>query len=140
MQPMVVVFPAPFGPSSPNISPGLATKLTSFTAAISPYCFRSCCTSIMLLLQNKVRLVRSLEISDERLNCQDERSSVLSGSCRLPRNWCDSKASVETSLDAARMSARATMSWRIFEGEPLLNLLPRGPESGHPKCDSSLPL
>src|SRR5216684_8276275 len=76
MQPMVVVFPAPLGPSSPNISPGLATKLTSFTATISPYCLRSCCTSIMLLLQNRMRLARSPEISDERLDCQDEPSST----------------------------------------------------------------
>src|SRR6266851_6467290 len=75
MQPMVVVLPAPLGPSSPNISPAFATKLTSFTAAISPYCLRSCCTSIMLLLQNRVGLANSPEISDERSNCQDEQLS-----------------------------------------------------------------
>ena len=33
---MVVVLPAPLGPSSPNVSPGRISRSTSFTATCSP--------------------------------------------------------------------------------------------------------
>ena len=36
---MQVVFPAPFGPNNPNISPSLISKLTFFSASILPYDF-----------------------------------------------------------------------------------------------------
>src|SRR5208283_1130472 len=39
-------FPAPFGPSSPKISPSFTAKETSSTAAKSPYRFTICFTSI----------------------------------------------------------------------------------------------
>jgi hypothetical protein len=44
-----VVFPAPFGPSRPKISPVRTVKLTSFTATKSPNCFFSLVTSIALV-------------------------------------------------------------------------------------------
>jgi hypothetical protein len=34
---MVVDLPAPFGPRKPRISPGMTSKLTFFTASMSPY-------------------------------------------------------------------------------------------------------
>src|SRR5690348_1265716 len=43
----VVVFPAPFGPTSPRISPAPTWKLTPRTAAKSPYSFVSASTEIM---------------------------------------------------------------------------------------------
>ena len=43
-----VVFPAPFGPSRPKISPVCTVKLTSFTATKSPNCFFNLVTSIAL--------------------------------------------------------------------------------------------
>ncbi len=44
-----VVFPAPFGPSKPKISPVCTAKLTSFTATKSPNCFFNLVTSIALV-------------------------------------------------------------------------------------------
>src|SRR5688572_17804115 len=46
MQLIVVVLPAPFGPSRPKILPGSAAKLIPSTATRSPYCLRSSWTSI----------------------------------------------------------------------------------------------
>jgi hypothetical protein len=46
MQPIVVVLPAPFGPSKPNTWPGPAAKLMPSTATVSPYCLRSASTDI----------------------------------------------------------------------------------------------
>src|SRR5580704_16072329 len=46
MQLMVVVLPAPLGPSSPKISPGLAENEMSSTAVSSPYDLRRWSTSI----------------------------------------------------------------------------------------------
>ena len=40
----VVVFPAPFGPSSAKTSPFCTSKLTSRTATVSPYDFERCST------------------------------------------------------------------------------------------------
>jgi hypothetical protein len=45
-QPIVVVLPAPFGPSKPNTWPGSAAKLMPSTATVSPYCLRSASTVI----------------------------------------------------------------------------------------------
>src|SRR3954454_18319613 len=44
---IVVVFPAPFGPRNPRISPDWTWKLTSSTAFRSRYLFERCETSIM---------------------------------------------------------------------------------------------
>src|SRR5215813_394669 len=49
---IVVVFPAPFGPRKPRISPGSTRKLTSSTAVTRPYRFVTCWTSITRLLRN----------------------------------------------------------------------------------------
>jgi hypothetical protein len=47
MQPMIVDLPAPFGPSRPKIAAGGALNVTWSTATSSPYCLRSCTTSII---------------------------------------------------------------------------------------------
>src|SRR5262249_38837580 len=44
---IVVVLPAPFGPSRPTISPLPTAKLIPSTASTSPYCLDNRCTSIM---------------------------------------------------------------------------------------------
>ena len=46
MQPIVVVLPAPLGPSRPKNFPGGAVKLTPSTATSSPYFFWRPSTSI----------------------------------------------------------------------------------------------
>ena len=53
MQPIVVDFPAPFGPSSPNTSPGRAVRERPSTATWSPYCFRRSSISIKVVLQGR---------------------------------------------------------------------------------------
>ena len=45
---MVVVFPAPFGPRNPRISPWLTEKPMPSTAARSPYLLVTPATSIMM--------------------------------------------------------------------------------------------
>ena len=44
---IVVVFPAPFGPRKPKISPGATVRLSRSTAVKSPYFFVSSRISIM---------------------------------------------------------------------------------------------
>src|SRR5687768_6959334 len=51
IMPMAVDLPAPFGPSSPNISPSLTSKLMPCTAVVAPYRFQRSATSIMHTLR-----------------------------------------------------------------------------------------
>src|SRR5579871_5093201 len=65
-----VVFPAPFGPRNPRISPFSTRKLTSSTALTGPYRFVRCCTSIM-------------ETPDLKKNGCDQSAILV---CRLKRS------------------------------------------------------
>jgi hypothetical protein len=47
---IVVVFPAPFGPSIPNISPGYTANVTSLTALVSPNDLAMCDTSTIFIV------------------------------------------------------------------------------------------
>ncbi len=47
MHSTAVVFPAPFGPRMPKISPGSTEKLTPSTTVRSPYTLRRSVTSII---------------------------------------------------------------------------------------------
>src|ERR1041385_2190760 len=56
----VVVFPAPFGPNNPRISPGLISNEISLTAKNSPNCFTRCLTCKIGVNMNDQRLSRML--------------------------------------------------------------------------------
>ena len=56
---MVVVLPAPFGPSSPNTSPGVTSRSTPSTATVSPYRTRNPSTSSTLQNPAAARVQRS---------------------------------------------------------------------------------
>src|ERR1051326_5804009 len=47
---MVVLLPAPFGPSKPNTSPRSTSKLTPLTAVCSPKCLVRPCTSMIAVM------------------------------------------------------------------------------------------
>jgi hypothetical protein len=61
---MVVVFPAPFGPSNPRISPGLMSNEISLTATNSPNRFTKCWTRRIGVDMNDQRLSRMMNVRE----------------------------------------------------------------------------
>ena len=63
---IVVVFPAPFGPRNPNVSPSRIVKETLRTASISPYRLRRSRTSTTVVTRPDFRGIRVSERALER--------------------------------------------------------------------------
>jgi len=54
---IVVVFPAPFGPKNPMISPGLTSKVTSSTATLPPNDLEMFCRDNGLIVISHASLI-----------------------------------------------------------------------------------
>ena len=110
MHPMVVDFPAPFGPSRPKILPASTLKLMPSTAASSPYILRRLWTWIMQRLRD-----RTWFFNDQR-NRMEGNSIIFRGSpLTFMGNPCKAKG---------RWVCLYWPAWGMHEGVSMMQLLP----------------